>query len=98
MQSNRFTVTVPLADSILFELIAEHFDMTRTALMTECLDIVAQSLFLGLDDSDKLSIGKSADELLAKGMKSIHEHFEYSGALKWGHAAIVATQTPEDSE
>lgn len=98
METNRFSVTTPVADTILFELIAERFSISRTQLLTQCLDVVAKNLFLALEDKDKLEIGKQADELLVKYLKGIHEEFNSTGTLKWGTAAFCQTHDFKSDE
>ena len=96
METTRVSVSMPIADSILFDVIAKHFGTNRSKLLTECLDIVAQNLFIALDSQDKKIIGAETDDLTLKALKSIHDVYEQNGHGKWGSAAFVQTTPLEE--
>jgi hypothetical protein len=82
----KFSVSLDGSNLAFYDAVAQHFDTTRTRLISGILDEAVMDTLLSLSDADKHSVLKKADENTNLFYENLHKdtkNYERIGGTKW---------------
>jgi hypothetical protein len=92
----KFTISLDGSNLAFYDAVAQHFDTTRTRLLSGILDEVLMDTLLSLYDADKLAVLKKADENTKLFYENLHGKNYQKTNSKWLVWADTLTAKKDD--
>lgn len=95
----KFSVSLDGSNLAFYDAVAQHFDTTRTRLISGILDEAVMDTILSLADVDKVSVLKKADENTKLFYENLHKGdktYRHIGNTKWLAWAESLNQKKDD--
>jgi hypothetical protein len=85
-ETAKFSISLDGSNLAFYDAVAQHFDTTRTRLLSGLLDEALMDVLLSLKDSDKQTVLKKADENTKLFYENLHKGdktYRHIGNTKW---------------
>jgi hypothetical protein len=79
----KFTISLDGSNLAFYDAVAQHFDTTRTRLLSGILDEVVMDTLLSLNEQDQASVLKKADANTKLFYENLHGKNKQIGNTKW---------------
>jgi hypothetical protein len=85
-ETAKFSISLDGSNLAFYDAVSQHFDTTRTRLISGLLDEAVMDVLLSLNDLDKQTVLKKADEntkLFYENLQKGDKNYRHIGNTKW---------------
>jgi hypothetical protein len=95
-ETAKFSISLNGSNLAFYDAVAQHFDTTRTRLISGLLDEAIMDVLLSLSDPDKHTVLKKADENTKLFYENLHGKDTLIGSSQWSAWAESLNEKKED--